>query len=69
MSSYSGIVSIKSDSDEIGIVRVAVDEGDNVIVMTVTDEDGATAAAPMDVAEALDLIARLSAAVAAAVRN
>lgn len=71
MSAYTETVAILADerTDEIGRAHVAVGEGDDIIVLTATDEDGTEAALPLSIAEALELIAKLSGAVAAAAAN
>lgn len=66
MKRYSERVAICTDDGvtEIGAIEVAVDEGDDVILVTAGDEDDGLVYCPLSVAEVEALIAKLAVAVA-----
>lgn len=68
---YSENVSVSSGPGSIGdlgSIGLEVREGDKIITVTPTDEDSAQVRLELSVAEALDLIAKLTGAVSAALQ-
>jgi hypothetical protein len=53
---------------DLGSIGLEVREGDKIITVTPTDEDSAQVRLELSVAEALDLIAKLTGAVSAALQ-